>query len=66
LFPAADDGETLRLAVAGLRGLVADGRSREIVVKKLDGESVASATRRDDLLEAGFVPGYRGLVLRRA
>jgi hypothetical protein len=45
---------------------VADGRSREIVVKKLDGESVASATRRDDLLEAGFVPGYRGLVLRRA
>jgi len=66
LFPAADDVAALRLAVPGLRGLVADGRVRDLVVKKVDGEPVASAARRPDLLEAGFVPGYRGLVLRRA
>jgi ATP-dependent Lhr-like helicase len=66
LFPAADDVDALRLAVSGLRGLVADGRMRDLVVKKLDGEPVASAARREELLEAGFVPGYRGLVLRRA
>jgi hypothetical protein len=56
----------LRLAVAGLRALVEDGRIRDLVIKKVDAESVASAARRDDLLEAGFVPGYRGLTLRRA
>jgi ATP-dependent Lhr-like helicase len=66
LLPAADDLEVLRQAVAGLRSLVADGRVRELVVKRVDGEPVATSARRDDLLEAGFVPGYRGLVLRRA
>ena len=66
LFPAADDLDALRLAVAGLRGLVADGRVRELVVKKVDGEPVSTSVRRDDLLEAGLTPGYRGLTLRRA
>jgi ATP-dependent Lhr-like helicase len=66
LFPAADDADTLRLAVLGLRGLVADGRVRDLVVKKVDGEPVASASRREVLREAGFVPGYRGLMLRGA
>ncbi|MGH2463487.1 MAG: Lhr family helicase, partial [Candidatus Limnocylindria bacterium] len=66
LFPAADEPEVLRLAVSGLRALVADGRVRDLVVKKVDGEPVASAARRPDLLEAGFVPGYRGLMLGRA
>jgi ATP-dependent Lhr-like helicase len=66
LLPAADDVDKLRLAVSGLRGLVADGRVRDLVVKKVDGEPVASAARHSDLLEAGFVPGYRGLMLRRA
>jgi ATP-dependent Lhr-like helicase len=66
LLPAADDQDTLRRAVAGLRTLVADGRVRELVIKRVDGEPVSSSVRRDDLLEAGFVPGYRGLTLRRA
>ncbi len=65
LFPAADDLDALRLAVPALRTLVADGRVRELVIKRVDGEPVASAARRQDLLDAGFEPGYRGLVLRR-
>jgi ATP-dependent Lhr-like helicase len=66
LFPVADNVAVLRLAVSGLRGLVADGRVRDLVVKKVDGEPVASAARREQLLESGFAPGYRGLMLRRA
>jgi ATP-dependent Lhr-like helicase len=65
LFPAADDPEVLRLTVTGLHTLIADGRVRDLVIKKVDGEPVASAARRDELLTAGFVPGYRGLTLRR-
>ena len=63
LFPAADDPELLRHAAAALRTLVADGRVRELVIKRVDGEPVASSARRQDLLEAGFEPGYRGLCL---
>jgi ATP-dependent Lhr-like helicase len=66
LLPAADDLEVLRLAVSGLLSLVADGRVRELVVKRVDGEPVSSSVRREELLAAGFVPGYRGLTLRRA
>jgi ATP-dependent Lhr-like helicase len=65
LFPAADDPVVLRLTVTGLYTLIADGRVRDLVIKKVDGEPVASAARRDELLTAGFVPGYRGLTLRR-
>ncbi|HEY7452876.1 MAG TPA: hypothetical protein VIA02_10235 [Candidatus Limnocylindria bacterium] len=65
LFPAADDAVVLRLTVTGLYTLIADGRVRDLVIKKVDGEPVASAARRDELLTAGFVPGYRGLTLRR-
>jgi ATP-dependent Lhr-like helicase len=65
LFPAADDPDVLRLTVTGLHTLVADGRVRDLVIKKVDGDPVASAARRDELLTAGFVPGYRGLTLRR-
>jgi hypothetical protein len=53
------------LAAARALGLlVADGRSRELVVRKVDGEEVAASPFRPLLLEAGFVAGYRGLVLR--
>jgi ATP-dependent Lhr-like helicase len=65
LMPAADDAEALRLAVSGLRTLLADGRVRELVIKRVDGEPVSSSVRREDLLQAGFAPGYRGLVLHR-
>jgi ATP-dependent Lhr-like helicase len=65
LLPAADDPEVLRLAVTALRTLVADGRVRELVIKRVDGEPVSTSVRREALLTAGFVPGYRGLTLRR-
>jgi ATP-dependent Lhr-like helicase len=65
LLPAADDPEVLRLVVTALRNLVADGRVRELVIKRVDGEPVSTSVRREDLLTAGFVPGYRGVTLRR-
>jgi ATP-dependent helicase Lhr and Lhr-like helicase len=65
-FPAADSAQVLDAALRALGALIADGRVRELVIAKLDGEPVASAPRRDALLGAGFVAGYRGLVLRGA
>ena len=49
-----------------LGALVADGRVRELVIGKVDGEPVGSWARREALLAAGFVPGYRGYALRAA
>ena len=63
-LPAFDDPATATLAVTGLRGLVVDGREREIVVGRVDGLAVAESPHRSRLVEAGFVPGYRGLALR--
>ena len=63
-LPAFDDPETASVAVAALRGLVDDGRLRELVVRKVDGEPVAGSTHRDVLLSGGFSAGYRGLVMR--
>jgi hypothetical protein len=37
---------------------------RELVVTKVDGRPVAESPHRGALVQAGFVPGYRGLVLR--
>jgi ATP-dependent Lhr-like helicase len=63
-LPAADDPDALRPALRALGALVADGRSRELVVTKVDGEAASSSPWRPRLLEAGFVPAYRGLALR--
>ena len=63
-FPAGDDDEVLRSALQGLGALVADNRVRELVIGKVDGEPISSSPRRQVLLDAGFLPGYRGLVLR--
>jgi hypothetical protein len=63
-LPAADDPAVAVAAARTLAGLVADGRMRELVIRKVDGEGVATSTFRPRLLEAGFVAGYRGLVLR--
>ncbi len=52
------------LRLGRLRALVADGRFRELVIRKVDGEEVAGSGFRPVLLDAGFVAGYRGLVLR--
>jgi ATP-dependent Lhr-like helicase len=63
-LPAADDGETARLAAAALAELVEGGRYRELVVTRVDGEPVGLSSWRPLLEGAGFAAGYRGLVLR--
>ena len=49
---------------APLRDLVEGGRSRELVLTRVDGAAVAGSAWQEPLEEAGFVPGYRGHVLR--
>jgi ATP-dependent Lhr-like helicase len=63
-LPAADDPESAIVALRALGELVADQRVRELVITKIDGMPVAESPFRERLLEAGFVAGYRGLVLR--
>nr|MBF6558004.1 hypothetical protein [Acidimicrobiales bacterium] len=46
-----------------LGALVADGRVRDLVVTKIAGEPVSGSAWRGRLIDAGFVPGYRGLRL---
>jgi ATP-dependent Lhr-like helicase len=65
-LPAADDATVLEAALRALGALVADGRVRELVIGKVDGEPVGSWARREALTAAGFVPGYRGYTLRPA
>jgi ATP-dependent Lhr-like helicase len=62
-LPAADDPVVAAQALAALRDLL-DGRVRELVVTKVDGQPVSGSARRQSLLDSGFVVGYRGLVLR--
>jgi ATP-dependent Lhr-like helicase len=63
-LPAFGDEERALLAARALRGLLSDGRFRELVISKVDGEAVSGSAARDLLLAAGFGAGYRGLVLR--
>src|SRR5688572_19661188 len=65
-LPAADDPSVAVTTARALRTLVDDGRIRELVVRKIDGEDVAESPFRDQLLASGFSAGYRGLVLRGA
>jgi ATP-dependent Lhr-like helicase len=61
----ADDAERLGRALVALRMLVVDGRLRELVVSRVDGEPLGPASPwRDRLVAAGFVAGYRGMALR--
>ncbi|MEX1170248.1 MAG: DEAD/DEAH box helicase [Chloroflexota bacterium] len=64
VLPASDDPDVGLVAARSLRTLVVDGRVRELVIRKVDGEDVASSPFRPTLLDAGFVAGYRGLLLR--
>jgi ATP-dependent Lhr-like helicase len=64
-LPAFDDAETAGLALQALGELVADGRQRELVIGKIDGEPAGKSRHYESLLTAGFIQGYRGLVLRR-
>jgi len=67
-LPAWDDPELGPAAARALGALLtgADARSRELVIGKIDGQPVSESSARAPLLEAGFVNGYRGLVLRPA
>lgn len=47
-----------------LASLVKDGRIRRIELTRIDGEPASSSPFADALRSAGFVDGYRGLVLR--
>ncbi len=66
VLPAGDDAEIGETAARALGALVEDGRLRELVITKVDGGPIAESAFRDRLLAAGFVAGYRGLVLRRS
>ena len=63
-LPAFDDPAVAAVALPALRGLLGDGRDRELVITKIDGEPVSTSGHRQALLDAGFIDGYRGLVLR--
>jgi ATP-dependent helicase Lhr and Lhr-like helicase len=63
-LPAFGDEERALLAARALRALLSDGRFRELVISKVDGEAVSGSAAREVLLAAGFGAGYRGLVLR--
>jgi ATP-dependent helicase Lhr and Lhr-like helicase len=60
----ADDPAVAAAALAAFRDLVEGGRVRELVISRVDGEPVAASRWRPALEAAGFVPGYRGHVLR--
>ena len=66
VLPAADDRDVGAAAARVLQALVDDGRIRELLITKVDGEPVSGSPFREQLVAAGFVAGYRGLVLRRA
>ncbi|HEX8024891.1 MAG TPA: hypothetical protein VF484_01675, partial [Candidatus Limnocylindrales bacterium] len=63
-LPAFDDPAVAAVALPALRGLIGDGRDRELVITKVDGEPTNGSPYRDALVAAGFIDGYRGLVLR--
>ena len=64
ILPAAADPDTAASALRGLGSLVADGRLRELTITRVDGQPVGESPLRETLLATGFVPAYRGLVLR--
>ncbi len=59
-FAAGRDGGW----IDALASMVKDGRLRRIELSKIDGEPVGGSAFAEDLRAAGFVDGYRGLVLR--
>jgi ATP-dependent Lhr-like helicase len=63
-LPAFEDADAARAAIPAIRRLIGEGRDRELVVTKVDGLPVGQSPHRDALVAAGFVAGYRGLVLR--
>jgi ATP-dependent Lhr-like helicase len=66
MLPAAEDVGVAGAALEALRRVVDDGRVRELVISRVDGEAVATSRWRGALEAAGFAAGYRGFVLRPA
>ena len=64
-LPAFDDPAVATAALGALRELLADGSRRELVISRIDGEPAGRSPQYESLLRAGFVQGYRGLVLRK-
>ena len=64
-LPAFDDPAVATAALGALRGLLADGSRRELVVSRVDGEPVGRSPWYQTLLNAGFIQGYRGVVMRK-
>jgi ATP-dependent Lhr-like helicase len=64
-LPPFDDQAIATAAIGALRGLLADGRARELLVSRVDGQPVGRSPHYETLLKAGFTQGYRGLVMRR-
>ena len=60
-FPGALDHPHWAEALAGL---VKDGRFRKLEIARIDGAPAAESPVADHLRAAGFVDGYKGLVLR--
>ena len=60
-FPAADPDDAWIFALVTL---VKDGRLRRIELRRIDGHPAHESPLADRLRVAGFVEGYRGLVLR--
>ena len=50
--------------IDALASLVKDGRLRRMELSRIDGRPSADSDLADTLRTAGFVDGYRGLVLR--
>ncbi|HJP88899.1 MAG TPA: DEAD/DEAH box helicase [Candidatus Limnocylindrales bacterium] len=65
-LPAFDDPAVRQAALAALAQLLNDGARRELVVAKIDGEPAGRSPHYESMLKAGFIQGYRGLVLRKS
>ena len=64
-LPALDDPAVAAAALGALGSLLTDGSRRELVISRVDGAPAGRSTWYETLLRAGFIQGYRGLVLRR-
>jgi ATP-dependent Lhr-like helicase len=60
----ADEPSIAATGMRALGTLVTTGRTRELVIRKVDGLPVGESPFRDQLLAAGFSAGYRGLTIR--
>ncbi len=63
-LPAFAKPDVAARALAGLRGLLADGRFRALQIERIDSVAVADSPHAAALAEAGFRRSYRGLLLR--